>query len=76
MAGVHENANRKVARNVVKQQKKQKAKEARERSGLRVKHNALKKAVAGPARTGKAARKERNADRKRAKALLVRTTFQ
>ena len=71
MAGVHENANRKVARNVVAKQKKQKRAQARERAGLRVKHQVLKKNTAGPARTGKAARKALKADRRAARAALA-----
>ena len=53
-----------MARNVVAQQKKQRKREARERSGLRVKHTLGKKATSGPARTGKAARKALKAQRR------------
>ena len=59
-----------VARNVVKQQKKQRSKEARERSGLRVKHLLSNKATGG-ARTGKAARKALRADRKKQRTAQV-----
>ena len=69
-SGIHNNVNQKNERSQVR--RKRLRVEKRKHAGARLKHVEAVRGVAGPARTGKAARKQIKLDRRLAKEALVR----